>query len=396
MRNLLQRQGALPSPRPAVQIGGSKGKGTTCTMLAALARRAGLRVGCYVSPHVTTLLERLQVDGEEVPVAVLEQLLREILAVPAARAPSFFEAMTAAAAQWFAARAVDLALFEVGLGGRLDATTALPVDASILTTIELEHTELLGDSVAAIAREKAPILRPGGLGFTSAEGEALRELRAHAARVGARLLVLGCDFAIEGLREQPTGLAGVLRLPHARMPFVLHGGTQFDVPAFALAATCLETMRPGSLPAEMALDRPVAPCRFERLLHPHGVIVLDGAHTERSLQAVAVELARHYPGQRAAVLVGFAAGKRWREALSCLLPLVDSWLVTTVSGTVSEDPSAIAAHLHCRGAAAAVVDDVASGIAALQARGGVGLVVGSFYLAGEARRQLVAAGPADA
>src|SRR5688572_28305011 len=146
MQRLLQRSGARPCVRPAGQVGGSKGKGTTCAMLEALALASGGVAGVYTSPHVTTLLERIRIGGADIAVGQLEPLLRDVLAAPAGeRAPTFFEAMTLAAAAAFAQRGVDLAIYEVGLGGRFDATTALPIDAAIVTTIELEHTDLLGD-----------------------------------------------------------------------------------------------------------------------------------------------------------------------------------------------------------------------------------------------------------
>ena len=123
--------------------------------------------------------ERLRVAGEHVPVEVLEELLQDVLAVDPERPPTFFEAMTAAAVEWFAREGVDLAVYEVGLGGRHDATTAIPVEAAIVTRIELEHTEVLGDTIAAIAGEKAPVIRAGGLGVTGTTGDALAVVRRY-------------------------------------------------------------------------------------------------------------------------------------------------------------------------------------------------------------------------
>ena len=155
-------------------------------------------------------LERIRVDGENIGENALIAVLEEILGFVRSsdRAASFFEVMAAAAVQLFASEGVDLAIFEVGLGGRLDATTAIPVDASILTTIELEHTELLGDTAAAIAGEKAPVLRAGQPGFTSVpEGGdgALAELRRHAAEVGCQLEELGRTFGVRALRSSEDG-----------------------------------------------------------------------------------------------------------------------------------------------------------------------------------------------
>ncbi|MCA8941922.1 MAG: hypothetical protein KDB80_05115, partial [Planctomycetes bacterium] len=161
MRRLLARPDAPPLPPQLVQVGGSKGKGTVVRYLAALARPR--RTGAYVSPHVQTILERVAIDGENVDEDLLTAELEPVLRFARENelTISFYEAMTAAALGCFARSGVELGILEVGLGGRLDATTAVPVDASVLTSIELEHTELLGDTIEAIATEKSFVVRPG-------------------------------------------------------------------------------------------------------------------------------------------------------------------------------------------------------------------------------------------
>jgi dihydrofolate synthase/folylpolyglutamate synthase len=390
MRAFLQRPGALPCPRPAVQVGGSKGKGTTCALLARLVQAAGLRPGFYSSPHVTTLLERIRVDGCDIAVGDLERILRGVLAAPGERAPTFFEAMTLAAAQHFREQAVDLAIWEVGLGGRHDATSALPVDASIVTTIELEHTDVLGDTIAAIAGEKAPVVRPGGVGFTGCAGEALATIRGHCAAVGAELRVLGEHFGLRDVRLDGDGARGRLWLPDGDdRPFFLPGAAAFELPALALAAAAFAQVLPGR---PLRLDpvlRPELPCRFEVRAEPDGeVLVLDGAHTEQSLRAVAAELRRRWPGRRASFLVGSAAGKRWREAFSAVADAADTVVATAVSGTSSEVPAAIASFFTARGVPCTVAADAAAGLRELRRRPGPRVVTGSFYLAGEVRRAL--------
>ncbi|MDO8348638.1 MAG: hypothetical protein Q7T30_00260 [Planctomycetota bacterium] len=397
MRALLARPGAPPLVRPAVQVGGSKGKGTTCAFLAVLTQAAGRCAGIYTSPHTTTLLERIRCGGRDIEVAELEPLLRRILAVPGERAPTFFEAMTHAAAEWFGQRRADLAIYEVGLGGRFDATTALPVDASIVTTIELEHTEVLGDTIALIAAEKAAILRPGGVGFTGTTGEALAVITAAARDVGARLHVLGEHFGLHDVVWERTGCRATLRLPDgSHHAMFLPDAAAFELPALALAAATFTFLLPG---VPLHLDpapRPALPCRFEVRTDADGeVLVLDGAHTEQSLLAVAAELSRRWPGRRAAVLFGSATGKRWREGLSALLPIADTFVVTELVGTSSEDPAAIAAWLSSRGAQCEVATDVVAGLAALRRRPGPRLVAGSFYLAGQVRRSLPPVPPSD-
>lgn len=384
---LLGRPGARAAPRPAVQVAGSKGKGTTAAYLEALVTAAGGAAGVYSSPHLETLLERIRVGGASVTVTALEPLLGELLAVDPARPPTFFEAMTAAAVEVFARAEVDLAVYEVGLGGRLDATTAIPVDASIVTRIELEHTEVLGDTLAAIAGEKAPVIRPEGLGLTATTGDALAVVRRRAREVGADLLVAGEDFGLEDVVHDADGARGALLLPDGgRRAFSLPGASSFSLPAFALAAAAISRVLPElPLPLDPA---PVAslPGRFEVFTDADGEqLILDGAHTEESLRAVAAELLRRAPGRRPAVLTAVAAGKRWREGLSALLPIADSFVVTELPGTPGEDPAEISAWLTARGAVSEVTPDVVSGLRALRERPGPRLVVGSFYLAGAVR-----------
>ena len=391
----LLRRGDAPAPvRPAVQVAGSKGKGTTAAMLAALVSATGRCAGCFSSPHVVTLRERIRVGTEPVPLAALDRLLGDLLAVPAERAPTFFEAMTAAAVAWFAERRVDLAIYEVGLGGRHDATTAVPVDASIVTRIELEHTEVLGDTIPAIAAEKAAVVRPGGLGLTSTTGDALAVVRARAAEVDAELLVLGEHFGLSDVTWSGDVARGALWLPGdgdggERRPFVMPGASAFALPALALAAATARCLLP-DMPIQLQpVPRPILPCRFEVFDEADGeVLVLDGAHTEHSLRAVAEELQRRFPGRRSAVLCASAARKRWREGLSRLLPIADSFVVTGLSGTACEDPAAIVAWLREQGATGEVATDAVSGLRSLRQRPGPRLVVGSFYLAGAIRQQL--------
>ncbi len=389
MRAHLARPGASAPPRPAIQVGGSKGKGTTCSFLEALATSTGRRAGVYSSPHVETILERIRCAGRTIPIEDLEPLLRRIVDTGVGeRAPTFFEAMTLAAAEWFAARRTDLAIWEVGLGGRHDATSALPVDASIVTTIELEHTDVLGDTVAAIAGEKAPVIRAGGVGFTGTEGEALAVVRAHCAANDARLFVFGEDFGYRDPRWSNDGFRAGLWLQDGRdVPVFLPDAAGFETASAALAIAAFAHLFPDAdLPVDpLVRERP--PCRFEVHAESDGeVLVLDGAHTERSLAAVADELRRRWRGRRIGVLFASAAGKRWREGLSALLPLADRFVVTELSGTSGEDPAAIAAFLAERGAPCEVAADVESGLAALRRGPGPRLVAGSFYLAGRVRK----------
>ena len=384
-RALAERLG--PVPACAVQVGGSKGKGTVAAYLETLARSAGLSTGVYASPHVRSICERVRLDGRPIDGGKLEAAVESVLAVAAADRlePSFFEVMTAAALASFVAAGVDLAVFEVGLGGRLDATTAIPVDGSILTGVELEHTEILGSTVEAIAAEKAHIARPGRPVWTAATGPALAVVESHARSVGAPLAVRGRDFDVEDVVETELGgWRGSLRSGGERAGFGLGCAPRIETVALALAWACLRELRP-DLDLDLTdLPRPALPGRFEVVDPGDGrPLVLDGAHTEESHRILAAELARRFPGQRCAVLYATATGKRWREGLSWLSPVADRFHVTGLSGTRSADPVAICEWLTQSGTRARAVPDVASGLGELLAFAGVRVVTGSFYLVGE-------------
>lgn len=376
--------------RLAVQVAGSKGKGTTGAFLAGLAKGAGLRVGVYSSPHVETVCERIAINGEPIdPVRLRDRVAAMVEAGERLGISlTFFEVMTAAAACEFGEQQLDLAVYEAGLGGRFDATTALAVDASIVTGVELEHTEVLGDTIEAIAREKAAVIRPGGTAWTAARDAALEVIAAHAAEVGATLYAFGEDFRFTDSAWSGADYCGTLCLPGGtEVGLRLPDARAYELPALALALAALQALAPS---VELSLDpvaRPCLPGRFEVLSSRDGQpLVLDGAHTEESMVAVASEFARRWPGRKAAVLFACAKGKRWRTGLSRLLPIVDSIVVAELSGTAGEDPVPIAEWLRSQGQASTVVDDVAAGLAALESHSGPRLVVGSFYLVGRARQ----------
>jgi folylpolyglutamate synthase/dihydropteroate synthase len=192
------------------------------------------------------------------------------------------------------------------------------------------------------------------------------------------------------VRFEPDGARGRLRLPDgSERPFFLPGAAAFELPALALAAAAFVRLLPGRPLVVDPAPRPELPCRFEVRAEPDGeVLVLDGAHTEQSLAAVAAELRRRWPGRRPSCLVGSAAGKRWREAFSALVGIADSVVATGVSGTTSEAPEVVASWFTARGVPCSVASDAADGLRALRSRPGPRVVTGSFYLAGEARRLL--------
>jgi dihydrofolate synthase/folylpolyglutamate synthase len=224
--------------------------------------------------------------------------------------------------------------------------------------------------------------------WTAARGEALAVLSRHAAAVGAPLAVFGRDFGLQLEDERDGEYRGRWWSGARREPFRLLGGTRVELQALALAAAALDRLFPGIALQLDPVPRPALPARFEIVARPDGPLVMDGAHTEESLAALAGELARRFPGHRWRALLASAAGKRWRAGFSRLLPLVDSVVVTAVTGTTSEDPWAIAGWLREQGVPAEVREDPVAAIRALLASAGPRLVTGSFYLVGRVHAEL--------
>lgn len=210
IRALLAALGDPQEELPAVLVAGTNGKGTVAALLASFGAAGRYRTGLYTSPHLETPEERLRLDGVAIDPERLGGLLERVLAAAEERLdepPTYFEALTAAAVLWFAEERVELAVLEVGLGGRFDATNAVDPRLAVITSVDLDHREHLGDTLDAVAREKAGILR-AGIPVVTAGGhpEVTRVLEAEAHRVGAERVEADARFRVEAVqRFRPFG-----------------------------------------------------------------------------------------------------------------------------------------------------------------------------------------------
>ncbi len=319
-----------------VHVAGSKGKGSTTRLLASVLGRAGLGpVGLYTSPHLQDLSERVVVDGHpatdaEMAAAADRFLPYVVRTSGTSDAPTFFEIMTAVAWLIFSARGCRAVVLETGLGGRLDATNVCAPERTVITTIELEHTQILGDTLEAIAGEKAGILKAGVPAATGAEGVALDVIRAEACRRGAPLAVVGEDLVVLGARVGPgprTDLA--LRIDATPIDVSLPVAGEHHATNAALAAwaalglgvepeTIAEGMRAARLPGilETLPGRPP--------------VVIDGAHTEASARATARAAKAAWPDRPWVLLVGMLEGKDPRRVLAPLLDGAVAVVTTTL------------------------------------------------------------------
>jgi dihydrofolate synthase/folylpolyglutamate synthase len=403
IRRLLARLGDPQRDLSVIHIAGSKGKGSTALLAESLLRAAGERVGTFTSPHLTRWTERFRIDGEEVPgrdlAAAVRRLRPEVEALreeDPGQAPTFFDATTAAALWLFREAGATRVVLEVGLGGRLDSTNAVTPAVACITTIELEHTDKLGDTLAAIAGEKAGILKPGVPAVAGALPEpARRVVETRARELGAPLAWLGEDFRVEVLAADAGGLRLRLRDGPLEIEAQLPVLGEHQAGNAALALACVRRAgTPDPVLATAAAPGLAAvqlPGRVE-LLSRSPWILIDGAHTAASARALA-RVIEGLPRRRLHLVLSVSAGKDLGAILDALLPAADEVTVTRAEPTRSQDPAAIAAAIRraAPGVALRVVPNPHLALrAAAEALSPDHLLcaTGSVYLAGVARRVL--------
>jgi dihydrofolate synthase/folylpolyglutamate synthase len=397
MQAALARRGHPEARWPAVHVAGTNGKGSTAAMLDAVLRAAGWRTGLYTSPHLVDFTERIRVGGRTIPRAtVVERVARLRTELDAAGiALTHFEFATLLAFEWFADVGIDVGVIEVGLGGRLDATNLVCPVATAITSIGIDHVEYLGHDVAAIAGEKAGILKPGvPLALGAVPPEAERVIRARAAAVGAPVLRAGTDAVLEGA---DGGL--VFRGPGARwdgLRLGLRGAFQRANATVALLALAAARDR---FPCPVAAVRDgLADVRWPGRLAVVGdrpLLVLDGAHNADGIATLVRELPAVVRGRPVDLVFAVMADKDWTAMLAPLLPCVRRAVVTRV-GRRGAVPAAIAAAVAGRVPVDAVDDPRAAlGVALARAEADAAvLVTGSLFLVGEAYAELERRGDA--
>lgn len=375
---------------PAVHITGTNGKGSVAAMVSELLVAHGLRVGTYTSPHLHRVNERMACNGEPIGDGELAEALADVASREALldATPTWFEIVTAAALSWFATIAVDVAVIEVGMLGRHDATNVVDAAVAVVTNIGQDHTDGVGDWQVAVASEKAGIVGPGSVLVL---GETDRRLRpVFAAEGPAALWVSGEEFEATAVRPAVGGQVADLRTPQAayRDVFIAaHGHHQADNAAMAVAATEAFFGRP---PDPTIVDEVLGslelPGRFEVLSH-QPLVVLDGAHNPPAAAAVvqALDAAFHTTGRRLLVL-GMLADRDPAAFLDALEPArVDAVVTCTVPSPRAASAAALAVVVGKRGLAVEVVDDPAEAVrraVEVASDDDLVLVTGSLYLVG--------------
>ncbi len=391
MRMFLRAAGNPHRRFRSILVAGTNGKGSTAATLASILTAAGYRTALYTSPHLVTIRERWIIDREPVAAAPLRAAIRRLRAIDegVGISPTYFEALTLIAFLLFADLGVDLAVLEVGMGGRLDATNVVRPLAALVTPIGLDHTEWLGTTIAKIAREKAGVIHRGAIAVTSADDPAaLRAIGGRAAAVGVTLHRLGREVAIERLRGGADGVSFTYRSRRGAMRLRSPLAGEHQASNVALAARAAELLT-SQLPRidRRAIERGVAATRWrgrlERFAIGRAEVWVDGGHNPHALHRVAGFVAAHIPRPRALVF-GVLREKDYEEMAAILFPLFDVVIFTEPASERAVSARSAKQTLAPRFPFLRAIRSPRAAIrAAIEAAPAV-LVCGSLYLAGEA------------
>jgi dihydrofolate synthase/folylpolyglutamate synthase len=405
---------------PGVLIAGTNGKGSTAATLASILQASGLRTGLYTSPHLIRINERIRIDGEAISDDEFA-LLHDMVDRTAERLvgerelpwhPSFFEMLTALAFEYFARRRVNVAMLEVGMGGRLDATNVMEPLVSVITDIALDHQKFLGNTVAEIAREKAGIIRPGGAVVTLPQqpqandviGKAILELEARgvsAVPYVPPVSPASARYMVSGTGNMPTGplvSRYVLQVlgKEIQVETPLVGRHQLRNVALAVAAA-EELSKQGFAVTAESIERGIRhthwPGRFQ-VLPAAGEApeyVFDVAHNPAGAWALRSTLSAYYEDRPLTIVFGAMRDKAIGEMAEILFPLAERVVLTHAEHPRSAAPEGIRLAAHRVSAEMEDAADVASALErAKSAAGprGVVVITGSIYVVGEAMRAL--------
>lgn len=397
MTAVMGRLGMPQTRYRTLHIAGTNGKGSTAAMAAAILQAAGYRVGLYTSPHLVEFRERIRVNGEMIAESQVAQLTERVRSLcQPDLAPTFFEYTTAMAFQYFAEAGVEVAVVEVGMGGRFDATNVVTPLACAVTTIALDHQDYLGATLSSIAFEKAGIIKPGvPVVLGRLEDEAWRVIDRVAQERQAPLLRLGKDFSSEG--ESPVQFS--YRGPgveYDELTCVLEGRHQLDNAACALALLGAAAPQGIVVTAESVREglREVSWAGRLEVVEHHPTVLLDGAHNPAAARVLADYLAssvRSHPSRRVVLVLGMMRDKDQRGFVEPLRGLVDEVVLTEAAlprSATAQELQAALGDLFPFSHVAPSVSDALTQARRLAGPDDLVCVTGSLMLVGECRAWL--------
>jgi dihydrofolate synthase/folylpolyglutamate synthase len=390
---LLARLGSPHRGLSAIHVAGTNGKGSVVATCEALLRARGLVVGRYTSPHLIEFRERLTVNGKPIFEEEVLEFLKRWIPTAEELGATFFEVTTALAFDWLARQEVDIAVIETGLGGRLDSTNVLTPRVAAVTSIGLDHTDLLGDTLEAIAREKAGIFKANVPAVIGEPAPEIRQLLATCAKdAGAEpVVVLDEHYTIDNVVVSAAGTSFILTRGEDAQPLTtpLLGGHQARNTATAIATVTAMGKEYLPPPGEIskALSRVFLPGRFQR----SGKVIFDVAHNPAGARTIAETIRDLDPPPPRTALVAVLADKDWRGIIRELAPAVDRFLFTNAPSAPPErrwDPAEAETFAKTQGFEADMEPDIDVALARGESESGTLLVTGSFHTVGDAMSRL--------
>lgn len=378
MERLLAALGNPERSLRCLHVAGTNGKGSVCVFAESVLRASGYRTGLYTSPHLVRFAERIRINGLEVDASLIgegvDRLKQATQGWPEEEIPTYFELVTALAFDLFARADLDVVVLETGLGGRLDATNTAPKLACAITPIGMDHTEWLGGTLDAIAREKAGIFRSGIPAVTAPqEPEVLAALRESAEILGMPLHVV--EETVPG--KFHLGLAGPHQRENAAVALSLIQAGGFDLSEETVASGLAGVSWPG---------------RFQRLSYGGRELVIDGAHNLHAARRLVLTWREEYGDRRCTLIFGALADKDPTALLAELAPLASEVFLVRVDSPRTADPRVLAATISAKKIAVHTVHTLSQAFGLVfggqkipaEAPQGPVLLAGSLFLVGEA------------
>ncbi len=406
MRTLLRKLGNPQTQFKSVHVAGTKGKGSTCAMVASMLQACGYKVGLYTSPHLVDVRERIQINGEMIPTADFARLVRTIepMVTRARPTPTFFDVLTAIAFKYFAQEEVDIAIVETGLGGRLDSTNVIKPEVTAITSISKDHMAQLGNTLGKIAFEKAGIFKsnvPAVSVVQDPEAEAV--LKEVAAKVNAPLDIVGKNIEFS-YRFESSRMLG----PHNRICLTT-ANSRFEhlaVPLIGehqaincgLALSIMDKLKGRGfnitdMKAMEGLAKVAIPGRMEQIWTMPRVVV-DGAHNAASVDAFLRSVGQHMQYDSMVLIFGCCSDKDVSGMLEKITFGADKVIFTKVNSVRTADPAELAArYTELYGKMAQVADSLEDALAIAGravTKEDMICITGSFYLVGEAKKHFAA------
>ncbi len=389
--NLLNSIGNPQASFQSVHITGSKGKGSTASFLNSILLKANLETALYTSPHLNDYRERVRINGKMISKEEVIESAQKVKAVYDPERTTYFEFTTAVAFDCIAKRKPDLAIIEVGLGGRLDATNTINPLVSIITDISREHEEYLGQGIYSVAKEKAGIIKKSTPTLTSAtRKEALKAILETAKARSSSVKIFGKDF--KGKRVGPSIFDyQSARVTMKGLDYSLAGGHQMKNASLAIAAV-EELRRSGYFIPETAIragiSQAVFPGRFE-IVSTGPDIIIDAAHTTNSMRLLRKTISQTYPNKKAYALIGILEEKNYLDMLKIIQPVVGKMICVKPQGNRALEAETLAEAARSIGMDAQSSPSIEEGLTALKGfanKEDLIIATGSIYMIGPVRK----------